>query len=98
VTFWSSMRPSSAGWQAAGFVGTDCCAVVALIVFIYCSCCVGCLLPIAGGLLIVLILVHCCCHVGCLLSIAGGDQGKKKEKKTKKQQKRREADADEKRC
>jgi hypothetical protein len=39
---------------------------------------VGCLLPIAGGVLIVLILVHCCCHVGCLLLIAGWDQGKKK--------------------
>jgi hypothetical protein len=90
------------GVAGAGCVGADCCAVIVLIVFVCCCCChVGCLLPIAGGGLIVLILVHCCCQVGCLLPIAGGDQGKNKQKNGENKQTStpvREADADEKGC
>jgi hypothetical protein len=75
MTFWSSMGPFNVEWWAAGCVGADCCAVIVLIVFVYCH--VECFLPISGRVLIVLVFVHFCCHVGCLLPIAVGDQGKK---------------------
>jgi hypothetical protein len=49
------------------------CHCVGCVVSVCCCCHVGCVLPIAGGVLVILVLVYCCCLVGYLLPIAGGD-------------------------
>jgi hypothetical protein len=40
---------SCVGWQAAGCVGADCCAAIVLIIFVYCCCHDGSLLPRQEG-------------------------------------------------
>jgi hypothetical protein len=77
------------GWRAAGCLGANCFTVIVLIVFVCCCCHVGCLLPIAGGVLIVMILVHCVVAmwgVSCLLQ--EGIRGENKQSGEKKEEKR----------
>jgi hypothetical protein len=105
VTFWSSMGPFNAGCWAAGCVGADCCAAIVLVVcFSLCVCCcchVGCLLLIAGGVLVV--FCSCSLLLPCGVSPAycrreWGKNGGTKNKQTKNMHPVGEANADVKGC